>query len=449
VKSANVAWNLFGLATPLLLAVAAIPVLLHAIGEEKFGFFMLAWGLVGFSNVLDLGIGRATTYELARLKSAPKTETATGPSIAPLSLLATAERLSWGFGLAGTLVIIALVQTGLYRLLTYTPALEQDIVRCGWILAFTLPFQVTTALYRGVGEAYGHYRGISIIRVAMGAANLALPAALSFVTHDLVAIVSTLLLSRVLSLVAYRMLAFRQIAPDRASVSASVSGLGPGPGPGPSQGAFHWDTARSLFTFGLWHTVSSVLNPLMAQSDRFMIGSLITVAAVSAYAVPYEVTTKVLIIPAAVTTVLFPSLTAGLIGEEAKALRMFWRWLGATSAVMAAAALTFYVLAAWLLGLWLGAALPQDAVPVARVIALGLIPYTVGTLMVSLLHAYKRPDITAKAHLMQAPVYIACSYWGIAHYGVIGAAYVWSSRMAVDALMLLVWYAKMRRSSVA
>lgn len=443
MKSSNVAWNLFGLATPLLLAVAAIPVLLHAIGEEKFGFFMLAWGLVGFSNVLDLGIGRATTYELARLKSGPTTETPTGPHIGPLSLLATAERLSWGFGLAGTLVIIALVQTGLYRLLTYTPALEQDIVRCGWILAFTLPFQVTTALYRGVGEAYGHYCGISIIRVAVGAANLALPAALSFVTHDLVAIVATLLLSRVLSLGAYRMLAFRQISPDRSSVSASVSG------PGPNQSAFHWDTARSLFTFGLWHTVSSVLNPLMAQSDRFMIGSLITVAAVSAYAVPYEVTTKVLIIPAAVTTVLFPSLATGLIGDEAKALRMFWRWFLATSAVMAAAALTFYVLAAWLLRLWLGAALPQDAVPVARVIALGLIPYTVGTLMVSLLHAYKRPDITAKAHLMQAPVYIACSYWGIVHYGVIGAAYVWSSRMAVDALMLLAWYAKMRRSSVA
>ena len=112
---------------------------------------------------------------------------------------------------------------------------------------------------------------------------------------------------------------------------------------------------------------------------------------------------------------------------------------------MVAAALSFYLSAGWLLRVWLGAALPADAVPVARVIALGLIPYTLGTLMVSLLHAYKRPDITAKAHLMQAPIYIACSYWAIGRYGVIGAAYVWSGRMVIDALMLLAWYAKVRK----
>lgn len=434
MKSANVAWNLVGLGAPLLLAVVAIPVLLHAIGAEKFGFFMLAWGLVGFSNVLDLGIGRATTYELSRRKS----ETASA-HVAPLSLFATAERLSWGFGLAGTLVIIALVQTGLYRLLTYSPALGRDIVWCGWILAFTLPFQVTTAMYRGVGEAYGHYRGISIIRMALGVANLAFPAALSFFTHNLVAIVSTLLVSRLLSVVAYRVLAVRQIRAEQGE---------PNEGEIASRGTFHRPTAGDLFTFGLWHTVSSVLNPLMAQSDRFMVGSLITVAAVSAYTVPYEVATKILIIPAAVTTVLFPSLTSSLIGDEANALRMFWRWFWATIAIMAAAALAFYGLAPWLLGIWLGAALPHDTVPVARIIALGLIPYTLATLMVSLIHAYKRPDITAKAHLMQAPVYIACSYCAIGRYGVIGAAYVWSGRMVVDALMLLAWYVKVRRNLV-
>jgi len=89
--------------------------------------------------------------------------------------------------------------------------------------------------------------------------------------------------------------------------------------------------------------------------------------------------------------------------------------------------------------------LPPEATLVARIIALGLIPYTLGTLMVSLLHAYKRPDITAKAHLIQAPVYIASSYWAIGRYGVIGAACVWSGRMIIDALMLLTWYGKLRR----
>ena len=419
MKRANVAWNIFGLGAPLLFAVVAIPILLHAIGDEKFGIFMLAWGLVGFSSILDLGIGRATTHELSRRESG---EMAGRVGV----IFGTAERVAWISGLLGTLAVAVLIQSGVYRSLNYSPALENDVIWSAWIVALTMPMQVVSAMYRGVNEAYGQYRGISIIRIGLGVANFLLPALVSFFTSNLTALIATLFVSRLVALAAFRILAVRQIEPDIAA--------------GGGKREFERAAARGLLGFGLWNTVSSVLNPLMAQSDRFIIGTVLTVAAVSAYTVPYEVATKLLIIPGAVTTVLFPAVTASLVGNRAEALHIFWRWFLLTTAAMIVVSAAFYVAAPWLLRLWLGTALPERAVSVAQIIAIGLVPYTIGTLMVSLVHAYRRPDVTAKSHLVQAPLYLALSYLAIRHYGVEGAAIAWSIRVAVDAVVLLIWH---------
>ena len=49
----NILWNLFGLGLPLLIAAATVPKLLLLIGNERFGFLALAWGLIGYAGALD------------------------------------------------------------------------------------------------------------------------------------------------------------------------------------------------------------------------------------------------------------------------------------------------------------------------------------------------------------------------------------------------------------
>jgi O-antigen/teichoic acid export membrane protein len=53
------AWNLVGQALPLLAAVAAIPFLVRLLGLERCGFLALAWVLIGYASLLDLGLSRA------------------------------------------------------------------------------------------------------------------------------------------------------------------------------------------------------------------------------------------------------------------------------------------------------------------------------------------------------------------------------------------------------
>src|SRR5207245_1151494 len=59
--SRNVLWNLAGEAAPLLAGVFCIPFLIHGLGTERFGILSLAWALVSYFAILDIGLGRALT----------------------------------------------------------------------------------------------------------------------------------------------------------------------------------------------------------------------------------------------------------------------------------------------------------------------------------------------------------------------------------------------------
>jgi len=61
----NAAWNILGVGLPILAGLLAVPLLLHGLGQARFGVFSLALGLFGFAGIFDLGLGRALTQTVA------------------------------------------------------------------------------------------------------------------------------------------------------------------------------------------------------------------------------------------------------------------------------------------------------------------------------------------------------------------------------------------------
>lgn len=59
--------------------------------------------------------------------------------------------------------------------------------------------------------------------------------------------------------------------------------------------------------------VSNMVSPLMVYLVRFLIGAVLTMIAVNYYAAPYEVATRLLIIPGRLVGVMFPAFTAALV----------------------------------------------------------------------------------------------------------------------------------------
>jgi O-antigen/teichoic acid export membrane protein len=190
-----------------------------------------------------------------------------------------------------------------------------------------------------------------------------------------------------------------------------------------------------MLGYGAWLTVSNVVGPLMVYADRFVIGALLPVASVAYYSAPHEALTRLWILPAALTSALFPSFAAAAVAEA----RLLYR-KGVLAMLVTAVplALVAGLLASQWMTLWLGADFASRGAPAARWLAFGVAVNCLAYIPFTLLQARGRADLTGKLHLAELPVYLAALTALVGSSGIEGAAIAWAGRCAFDAVALFV-----------
>lgn len=411
MRLSSVAWNAVGLAAPLVVALICVPPLLQRLGTERFGLLALAWALTAISGLFDLGVGRATTRLIAAQLGRGEGHRIRGTLAASLRIAALA-------GLAGALLLMLAAAAGVHRAIRYEPALEPEVLQATLLLALVIPLQTLIATYRGASEACQQFRGISLVRMALGVANFAAPLAVVQYSSHLALQVLALLLARVAACAAFRQLARQSLPGARDALPLSAH------------------ERRELLHSGGWFSVSAMVSPMLAQADRFFIGALLSAAAVSTYAVPFDLVTQLLIGVTAVSTVAFPSITYRLQTDAAAARAQFDRWLLIVAGVMGV--VTAFV--AWwlpaLLDAWIGTVLPAEAASIGRWLCLGVWINSIGSMYFAWLHAQGWFRATALLHLLELPLYLVALVLLLEQFGVMGAAMAWVARVAVDSSVL-------------
>ncbi len=77
----------------IAVALVTIPIYLRLVGEARYGVISIVWVLLGFFGYLDLGLSRAVTNALAKLRNASQPERA--------RVLLTTMGINFGMGLIG------------------------------------------------------------------------------------------------------------------------------------------------------------------------------------------------------------------------------------------------------------------------------------------------------------------------------------------------------------
>lgn len=414
LKLSHIYWNFAGLALPLVMAAIAVPRLLQLLGPERFGMLALAWGLIGYASVLDLGIGRATTHIVSTLRAGDTEETHQIPTV-----LFTATQLTLLAGLAGALLLSIAAFTGIGKFLATSQIQKNELLISALLMAVALPMQALSATYRGINEAFLNFRNISLLRVLLGVANFGLPLLISQYSNKIYWLVGGIVLSRTIALYIYRALAKSCIAHLEISTPR-----------------FSSDVARNLARFGGWFTVSSVLNPIVAIADRFIIASSISAAATALYVIPYEMVVQSLTVVGAITTVAFPYLSKLRINDPKTAKTIFNRTLLAVTLMMAGVTLLYYFVGGFILKTWLGIEYFEVQSEIVKILSVGLVFYTIGTICISWLHAHGKTNTTAKLNLIEFPINLAIVFFCVKYYGVQGAAVAWVARIFFNALIL-------------
>jgi len=184
-----------------------------------------------------------------------------------------------------------------------------------------------------------------------------------------------------------------------------------------------------LLTYGGWVTLSAVFGPMLVIADRFAMGATLGMAAVAIYSIPYNMASRIAVLPSALTNALFPKLSAAppdaarALGEQALRVLMALISLPVLVAILAADPL---------LKLWVGAKTGAAAAPIARVLiyafwfnALALVAFT-------RLQARGRPDLVAKILMVQIPPYWLGLYIAIAQHSLLGCAIVFLRGVIAD-----------------
>lgn len=405
----HTAFNLVGLGAPLLVAAFSIPALIDMLGVARFGLLTLVWAVVSYFGLFDLGLGRALTQQLAAA-FARQDEPLVGRLAATGLLLMAAVGVLAGFGLG------LLAPWGVDHLQSIPN--RDETLRTVYAMAWVVPLIVLTSGLRGVLEARHAFGTVNLIRLPMGLFTFLGPLAVVYLFGprlDLVAYV--LCAGRVVACLVHAYFAITQLPPaSRLRPDRSL--------------------VRTLCVSGGWLSVSNVVSPLMGYADRFVIGVLVSSAAVAYYATPQELVTKLWIIPGALTSVLFPTFAAQATRTAGSGRVLFDRSLGLVFSVLLPITVLLAVFAHELLVLWLGAELAQHSALPLQVFAVGMFVNCLATIPYTLLQGTGRARTTALVHVLQLPAFIVALWFLTARHGLEGAALAWLLRMALDTALM-------------
>lgn len=402
----HTAYNLVGLGVPLAAAVFTIPVLIHELGAARFGLLTLIWAVVSYFGLFDLGLGRALTQRLSVVWSRDDSS-AVGPE------LSTALLMMVGLG--------ALASVALYVASPWAVSVIRDVpdrteaIASLHAMALAMPAIVITSGLRGVLEARRAFGIVNAIRLPLGLFTFLGPwAVVTFLGPRLDWIAWALCLGRLAGCAVHAWFAWRELPTRQGGWSPRLV------------------LVRPLCVSGGWLTVSNVISPLMGYADRFVIGAIVSAAAVAVYATPHEVVTKLWIIPGALTAALFPAFAAQVAVRAPGLEPLFARAVHGLLSAMLPIAVLLALFAHELLGLWIGRDFADLGAPLLQIFAVGMLVNCAAHVPFTLIQSAGQARLTALIHLIELPFFLLLLWWLTRAYGLQGAAASWLLRMVVD-----------------
>ena len=407
----NTVYSLVGQAFPVLAAIFSIPILINALGADGFGVLTLAWMVTGYFSLLDLGVGRALTKFLSEKLGQDDLEGIPG-------LIWAALMVAVLMGMCGTLVLTLATTTLVNDVFSIPLAIQDDVEKCFYILAISVPIVICSAALRGILEAYQRFDLINVVRIPVGSLTFLAPVLVLPFSENLSDLVTALVVVRLLEWVINVCFCIRVVPEMLKHIRVQRSII------------------VTLLSFGGWLTLSNLVGPIMVYLDRFLIGSIISISAVAYYGTSYEIVSRLMVIPGAIVGVLFPALGAVIGRNPSKAASMMFGGIKYTFISVTPVLLIIFIFAYEGLSIWLGDEFANQGTVVLQWLVIGSFMTSFSYFPFAVLQAAGRPDLPAKLHLAEVGFYMMLAWILIGRYGIEGAAIAWAVRTILDTIIL-------------
>jgi O-antigen/teichoic acid export membrane protein len=396
-------------------ALVTVPLYLHHIGDARYGVMSIVWILLGLFGFLDLGLSRAVTNALAKLRDAPQAHRA--------RVLLTTFSLNLGIGVAGGVVIYVLGGLLLQHFVSMPQEIGAEVSRSLPWMACLLPLTLISAAGLGALESQELFLLANSIQIfTMTLSQIAPVVAAVFISPSLAVVIPTAAGAGGVGAIVILAVVYRLEGPF-------------------SLRAIDRGEARKLLGYGGWMFATNMVYPALASADQFIIGSVMGVASVAHYAVPMNLVQRSGAIPVAFGRTLFPRMSS-LSREEAHALGT--RSLSTMAYGFASICAPGIILSSTFFRYWIGANFATFAAPVAEMLFPGMWMGALSLVGFTLLQSQGRADVTGRLNLIEFLPFVVILWGATLTFGIVGAAAAWTLRCTVDALAML-WFSGMRK----
>lgn len=411
ILAQNILVNVVGRGIPLLFAVIAIPFVIDGLGTERFGVLTIVWIVIGYFGLFDMGLGRATTKFVA------DEEARGGEQLSPI--IYTSILLLISFGIVAGLLIVVTTPYLVTDILNIPGELTGETQKAFYILSASIPLVLGSVGARGVLEAQQRFTLVNAVKIPASTLNYVGPLLVLPFSNQLHYVVLLLVMGRGTTFIIYLYYSCR----DQQFLKPSEYPF------------FRW--TKKLLGFGAWLTISNFISPIMVYMDRFILGAILTMSAVAYYTTPYEMVSRLGIISGGFMGVMFPAFSVYSLKDEEKLIALHQKSIRYLLLALLPLVTFLIVTAEPLLYYWLGSEFAENSTTVLQILAAGVLINGIAMVPSTLIQAVGRPDIRAKLHMAELPMYLVTIWFFAQYMGVVGVALAWLLRVAIDGGFLL------------
>ena len=411
----HTAYNLVGAVLPFALSLFTVPLYMKTIGEARYGVLAIAWLLLGYFGLFDLGLGRATAQRIAAMGNGTSAERA--------PIFWTALAMNGALGAVGGLLIWPAALLFFGRAFNVEASLRPELATAMPWLILAVPLATLSGVLSGALEGRARFLELNVISVAGAALIQLVPLSVARLHGaDLGWLMPAVILTRLVTLAALFAGCRRHVFGHHAP---RVS----------------WALGTALLRFGGWVTVTALVGPLMVVLDRFVIGVTVGARAVTDYTVPFQLGDRTSVLPAALSSALFPRLASA---ADTDARQLAATALQSLTSVMTPVILSGLLLLGPFLSWWLDPHFAARAGLTGQILLLGFWINALARVPYAQLQAAGRPGVVARCHLGELLPYLVVLYAGLRGWGLPGAAAAFSVRAFTDCGLLLAFAGSLR-----
>lgn len=398
---------------PGIIALATFPLLIKNLGDELFGFFMVAWTSIGISSLLDLGIGRTISHYCAKTDLEAKSDLANSAFTILLCIA-----LSIGF-----------ISTIIWYIYPNTSNNFSPEPYCATIfLIASLPLAILTTGLRGSIEGQEKFNTAASLRILTSLIFIIIPSLYSIINKDFKSISMSFFFSRIIVFIIY-LVAEKKVC----GIIEIKKILEP-------KKIF----IREIYSYAGWLSISTLIGSTLGYMDRITLSLFSPLNEVAHYTAPFEAISRALIIPGAISTTLFPKLSRN--DNNLKTINIYIKesYRNCLLLILPPAVIIF-LYANEILSVWLGDEFSNNSTFILKILTFGLIFNALAHIPLASLQATGHTKVAAKIHIIEFIPSAILFVILVKYFGAIGAALAWSTRSIFDFTLLNYYLNKFTR----